>query len=136
MYATVSSPASSAFVFSFSRISRFSSRRLVLIALQECRGQRIRKAKRPDRIGRDSAFGAAFVHHDADDLDVVGRIEFAQHRLRIGHLRHGFRRYEGYRVDMFEPGSDQCLEIFDLGRRRDLSGQSLPGVAWAFDKFD
>ena len=68
-------------------------------------------------LRRDGALRAFFVDHDADDLHVVGRVEFFQNFFGVGHLRYGFRRDEGYRVDMLEPGADQGLQIgaLDVG---------------------
>ena len=51
--------------------------RLVLVVLQERRRQRVGETQGPHRIGGDGPLGPALVYHDADDLDVVRRIEFA-----------------------------------------------------------
>ncbi len=42
----------------------------------------------------DRALGAFFVDDDADDLDVIGRIEFFQDFFGVGHLRDGVGRDE------------------------------------------
>ena len=49
---------------------------------------------------RDGPLRALFVDHDADDFDIVGRIEFFQYIFRVGHLRHRIRGNETDRVNV------------------------------------
>ena len=84
-------------------------------------------------LGGDGAVGAFFVDHDADDLDVVGRINLLQHFFRVGHLRHGLGRDERHGVNALEPGADQRAQVGSLDLGRDLAREALPGVAGTFD---
>ena len=110
--------------------------RLVLIVLQECRRERIRKADGAHRFGRDSALDPALVDHNADDLDIIRRIEFAQDGFRVGHLRHRLGRDERDRVNVLESRGDQRLQVLHLDGSRNLSRQALPGIAGTFDEGD
>ncbi len=83
----------------------------------------------------DGPLRALFVDHDADDLHVVGRIEFFQHFFRVRHLRHGLGRNERDCIDVFESSADQGLQVGALDVRRNQAFQPLPGIAGAFDQF-
>ena len=76
---------------------------------------------------------AFLVDHDADDLDVIRRIEFLQHFFGIRHLWHGFRRHERDSIDVLETRADQSLQVSALDVRRNVALQPLPGIARTFD---
>ena len=84
----------------------------------------------------DGPLRALFVDHDADDLDIIGRIEFLQYFFRVRHLRHGFGRHERDGIDVLESRTDQGLQVSPLDVRRNLSLQPLPGIARTFDEFN
>src|SRR5882762_2740193 len=75
---------------------------LPLVALEEVWRNRIREAQRADGFGLDGALRSLFIHRDADDLDVVGWIEFFEDLFRIRHLRDCLRRHERDGINMLE----------------------------------
>ena len=58
-----------------------------------------------------------------------------QHLLAIGHLRHGLWRDEAHGIDVLEPGAHERAQVSYFQFRRNLSPETLPGVAGAFDQF-
>ncbi len=131
----MSSPRSSAFVVDLFQFVDGFFERLMLIVLQESRRNRIRKPERPHRAGGDRALRAFLIHHNANNLDIVGRIKLFQHFFRVGHLRHSFRRDERNRINMLESRADQGFQIVGLDVSGDLPLQPLPGIARTFDEF-
>ena len=87
-------------------------------------------------FGCNSSLGAFFIHHNADDFDVVGQIDLLEHLLAIGHLRNDFGRNKTHSVDVLKARRDQCAEVARLEFSRDLPFETLPGVSRAFDQFD
>ena len=73
----VSSAALVGFLLHFLQDVEVFFQRLVLVILQERRRQRVGEAQGSHRIGCDRPLGPALIYHDADDLDVIRRIEFA-----------------------------------------------------------
>src|SRR5438128_7453577 len=110
-------------------------RRLVLVLAQKRRRDRIGITKRPHGFGCDRALRTLFVHHDSDDFDIERWSDLLQHLFTVGHLWHRFRRNEAYGINVFEPGANQGAQISRLEFRRDLSLETLPGVAGAFYQF-
>src|SRR5215469_2054314 len=109
---------------------------LVLILTKECFRDRIGKSYGGYGLGVDCALHAFFIHHDPDDFDVVGWIEFLEHCFGIRHLRHCFCGDERDGIDVFETGTDESVEVFRLQVSGDDSLQALPSIPRAFDKFD
>src|SRR5438105_1114214 len=107
---------------------------LVLILFQKSWRKRVGKPQRADRFGGDGALGALVVHHNADDLHIVRRVELLQHFFRIRHLRHRFGRYERHCVNVLESRCDQPAQIRNFGCSWNLLLQSLPGITRAFDE--
>ena len=87
-------------------------------------------------MGVDGALRAFFVDHDADDLDVIGGIEFFQNFFGIRRLGDGVGGDERDGIDVLKARADQGLEIVGFKFGRDLAFEALPGIARAFDKFD
>ncbi len=110
--------------------------RLMLIASQELRRNRIRKAKCPYGIGSESALRALLIDHDADDLNVGGRRDLGKNLLRVRHLRNGRRRDKTHRVNVLESRLDQLAKIAGLYLGRDIARQTLPRIARALDDLD
>ena len=81
----------SAFVLDFLEFLERLFSRLILILAQKSLRDRIRKSQSMHRLRVDGALRTFFVDHDADDLHIIGRIEFLQHFFRVRHLRHSFR---------------------------------------------
>ena len=102
---------SSAFFSIFSSSSMASSSVWCWLFCKKGRRNRIREAERAHGLGGDGALRAFFVDHDADDLDVIGRIEFFENVFGVGHLRDGVGRDERDGVDVLEAGADQGLQI-------------------------
>ena len=68
--------------------------RLVLILSQKAFRNGIGKSQRRNRLRLNRPLRSFFVDHDADNLYIIGRIEFFQDFFRVRHLRHCFRRDE------------------------------------------
>ena len=94
-----------------------------------------RETQSPDRLGGNGPLRALLVDHDPDNFNIIGRIEFFQYFLRIGHLRNGFRRDKRNRIDVLEPRADQGLQIVRLDVSRNLPFQPLPGIARTLNEF-
>ena len=79
---------------------------LILVFAQKGLRYRAGKAQRRNCFGGDGALRAFFIHHDADDFDVLRHIDLFQHVLAIGHLWDGFGRDEANGIDVFESRFD------------------------------
>ncbi len=111
-------------------------RRLALVVAEKCWRNGIRKAERGHGLRLDRPLRAFLVDHDGDDLNVIGRVEFFEHRFGVRQLGHGLGRDERHRVNVLEPGADQGFQVVNFQVAGDLALESLPRVARALDEFD
>src|SRR5580658_10607510 len=96
----------------------------------------MRKPERLDGAGGDGALCAFFIDDDADDFDVLGRVEKLKHGFGIRHLRDGGGGDEADGVNVLKAGGDEFAQVGGLGFGRDMRGDALPGIAGAFDELD
>src|ERR1700722_12950974 len=110
--------------------------RLALVALQERRRDGVRKAERLHGGGFYRPFSPARVHHNANDFDILRRIEEFEYELGVSHLWHGLFADEADSINVLKARGDQIAQVLCLHLGVNDFGQPLPGIARALNDFD